>query len=194
MSLKERIYSVLVVSSAEKLNSALVSVLPESRYSPLVFVANVSAAKRMWAERSFDFLIINSPLPDSDGTRFAIDAAGSSGCSVMIMVRAELYTDIYDKLIDHGVFILAKPLSRTVLLSSLDWMAGTRERLRRLEKKTLSVEEKMQEIRLINRAKWFLITELSMDEPQAHRHIEKQAMDRCISKTAVAEEIIRKYS
>ena len=62
------------------------------------------------------------------------------------------------------------------------------------EKKTLSVEEKMEEIRIVNRAKWLLISELKMDEPQAHRYIEKQAMDRCISRKEIAEEIIRTYS
>jgi len=56
------------------------------------------------------------------------------------------------------------------------------------------VEEKMEEIRLVNRAKWLLISELKMDEPLAHRYIEKQAMDRCISKREVAEEIIKTYS
>ena len=73
-------------------------------------------------------------------------------------------------------------------------MAAVRERLRKLEKKTLSVEEKMEEIRLVNRAKWLLISELKMEEPQAHRYIEKQAMDRCVSKREVAEEIIKTYS
>jgi len=33
-----------------------------------------------------------------------------------------------------------------------------------------------------------------LDEPEAHRYIEKQAMDRCISKRIVAEEIIKTYS
>ena len=68
------------------------------------------------------------------------------------------------------------------------------ERLRRLEKKTLSVEEKMEEIRVVNRAKWLLISALQMEEPQAHRYIEKQAMDHSISKREVAEEIIRTYT
>ncbi|MBQ3894334.1 MAG: ANTAR domain-containing protein, partial [Clostridia bacterium] len=38
-----------------------------------------------------------------------------------------------------------------------------------------------------------LISELKMSEPDAHRHIEKQAMDRCISRRLVAEEIIKTY-
>ena len=66
--------------------------------------------------------------------------------------------------------------------------------MRKSEKKALSNEEKMEEIRIVNRAKWILIRELKLDEPEAHRYIEKQAMDRCISKRIVAEEIIKTYA
>jgi response regulator NasT len=52
----------------------------------------------------------------------------------------------------------------------------------------------MEEIRIVNRAKWLLISEIKMDEPNAHRYIEKQAMDRCVSKREIAEEIIQTYS
>ena len=79
------------------------------------------------------------------------------------------------------------------MTAALSWMRSARERLRRSEKKTLTLEEKMEEIRLVNRAKWLLISELKMTEPNAHRYIEKQAMDRCISRRQVAEEIIKTY-
>ena len=49
-------------------------------------------------------------------------------------------------------------------------------------------------IRLVNRAKWLLIDQLKMTEADAHRYIEKQAMDSCTSKKVVAEEIIGLYS
>ena len=48
----------------------------------------------------------------------------------------------------------------------------------------------MEEIRLVNRAKWLLIEQLKMTEAEAHRHIEKQAMDRCVTRRAVAEDIL----
>ena len=78
----------------------------------------------------------------------------------------------------HGVFTLPKQTSKPTLLTAINWMSSARERLRKLEKKTLSIEEKMEEIRIVNRAKWILIRELKLDEPEAHRYIEKQAMDR----------------
>ena len=193
MSLRERVYSVLVVSAAEKLNIALVPILREARCQPVKVVTSLPAARRAWSERDYDFVIINSPLPDDPGIRFAIDIGNTKGSVVLLLVRAELYEGVYDKAIEHGIFLLSKPLSRQILQIALDWMSGMRERLRKLEKKTLSVEDKMEEIRIVNRAKWLLISELKMDEPQAHRYIEKQAMDRCISRKEIAEEIIRTY-
>ena len=194
MSLKERVYSVLVVSAAESFNSALSTMLPESKYSPLRFETSISAAKRAFKDIAFDFVIINSPLPDDFGARFAIDASSSKSTVVLLIVRAEHHADIYDKVAEHGVFTIQKPLSKPVFSAALSWMASARERLRKTESKTLSIEEKMEEIRTVNRAKWLLISELKMDEPGAHRYIEKQAMDRCVSKKQIAEEIIKTYS
>ena len=194
MSLKERVYSVLIVSAAESFNDALSALLPNSKYSPTHFVSNISAAKRALAERAFDFVIINSPLPDDIGTRFAIDAGSSKETVVLLMVRAELQAEIYDKVAEHGVFVLPKPTSKPTMAIALSWLSSAREKLRKTEKKTLSIEEKMEEIRIVNRAKWLLISELKMDEQGAHRYIEKQAMDRCISKKVIAEEIIKTYS
>ena len=45
----------------------------------------------------------------------------------------------------------------------------------------------------MNRAKWLLIEELKMTEQEAHRYIEKQAMDRCVTKRVVAEQILSTY-
>ena len=54
-------------------------------------------------------------------------------------------------------------------------------------------EEKMDEIRLVNKAKWILISQLSMSEPESHRYIEKQAMDTRRDRTEIAQEVLENY-
>ena len=193
MSLLERVYRVLVVSASEKFNSTLIKMLPPARFEHVKKAASISAAGRTFSEWSFDMVIINAPLPDDQGLRFAIDACQNDRTIVLFIVRSENYSDVYAKLSPHGVFIVSKPLSRQTLESAVLWMTSARERIRKLEKKTLSIEEKMKEIRMVNRAKWLLISELKMDEPSAHRYIEKQAMDRCVTRMEIAETIIRTY-
>ena len=194
MGLKEQIYSVLVVSASENFNKALSSLLPVQHYEPVCYAANIGSARRILNEREFDFVIINSPLPDDIGTGLAVDVSISNGSVVLLIIRDDLIEDVQMKIAGDGVFTLAKPLSTQTFSMALGWMASTRERLRSMERKTISIEEKMKEIRYVNKAKWLLITEQKMDEPQAHRYIEKQAMDRCITRLKVAEEIIRTYS
>ena len=168
--------------------------LPEAVYSPVSFAANISSAKRVRAQRHFDFIIVNSPLPDGFGTEFAIDCAEAKSTLVLQLVKAELYDEIYAKVSPCGVFTLPKPLSRQSMINALHWMITAKAKLERLESKAVSIEDRMQEIRLVNKAKWLLIDKEKMDEPDAHRYIEKEAMNRCVSKRTVAQEIINKYN
>ena len=193
MNFEEHVYSVLIVSAAEKFITSVKELLPDFRYYSIEEETSTSGAKRALAERSYDFIIINSPLPDSDGIRFAIDTSSVKNAVVLIMVRNELYNEVFYKVSPYGAFTLPKPTSKQIITQALDWMVSTRERLRSLEQKSLSLDDKMQEIRVVNRAKWILISELKMTEGDAHRYIEKQSMDRCISKKAMAEEIIKIY-
>ena len=194
MSLEEKIYSVLIVSVSDAFNSALTPLLPESKFDPVRIETSVNAAKRTLAERPYDFIVINSPIPDDTGVRFAMDVSGLKTSVALLMVRSDIYAATYNRVAECGVYVLPKPTSKPIVSQAIDWMSATRERLKKFEKKTMSTEEKMQEIRIVNRAKWILIEQLKMTEPDAHRYIEKQAMDRCISKGEIADEIIKTYS
>lgn len=193
MVFSDQLYSVLIVSSAQKFNDTISQMLPNSEYYPVVFVGNIAAARREMVGRSFDFVIVNAPLPDDFGTRFAIDAGSKPGTVVLLLAKEDVYEEVNSRVVSQGVFTLSKPTSAQALRQGLKWMASARERLRRLEQKSATIEEKMEEIRLVNRAKWILIEQLKMTEQEAHRHIEKQAMDRCVSRKIIAEGIIKTY-
>ena len=47
--------------------------------------------------------------------------------------------------------------------------------------------EKIEELRLVNHAKWILIDRFNMSEKESHRYIEKQAMDYCCSCREIAQ-------
>lgn len=190
----EEAYSVLVVSSNSRFNDAIKPLLPYSEYYPVCFVSNIAAARREILARAYDFVIIHAPLPDDFGTRFAIDTSARTESVVLLLLKSDAYEQINAKVQPHGVFTLLVPTPVQTLKQGLKWMAATRERLRKMEKKAMTIEEKMEEIRQVNRAKWILIKQLKMTEEEAHHHIEKQAMDRCCSKKEIARSIIMAYS
>lgn len=187
---RDRVYSVLVVSAAAKFHTSLRGMLPEDRYEPLCAAGSVAEARRMLLERPFDIVIISAPLPDEFGTKLALHIIERSSAGVLLLVKAEHYPDLAARLSPQGILLLQKPTTPALLLQSMQLLCGTRERLRRMEEKTATIEEKMAEIRLVNRAKWRLIQERGLTEQEAHRYIEKQAMDRCVTRRMVAEEIL----
>lgn len=193
MPLKEYIYSVLIVSSSEHFNTSFPALLPQKDYSPVEIVQSISHARRKTAEKSYDLVIINAPLPDEFGRKFAIDISSDKKTVALLLVKGDIYDETYEKVLEHGVLTLRKPTSVPVMNQAMDWMRTINRRLGKLEKKTLTLEEKMSEIRIVNRAKWALIESCKMTEADAHRYIEKQAMDRCVTKREIAENILQTY-
>lgn len=193
MEFTERRYSVLLVSSSPKFNESMLALLPENRFYPVAAVSDVSSARRCLLESKYDIVIINAPLPDDFGTRLALNICDNSGTAVLLFVKAEHYPDINGRVSPFGVLVLPKPATSQAVSQSLQLLCGTRERLRRMEQKTASIEEKMEEIRIINRAKLLLMEQLKMTEKEAHRFIEKQAMDRCVTRITIAQSILSTY-
>ena len=190
-SLKEHIYSVLIVSTSDSFKTNIMKYLPEATYKPIFFARNIVEAQRETVERFYDLIIINSPISDDSGTKFAIDISSKKQSVVLLFVHSENYNDVYNKVSDFGVFTIRKPLIDQNVLQGLDFAKATRERIRNMDKKITTLEEKMADIKIVNRAKWVLINSKNMSEEDAHRYIEKQAMDRCVSKRIIAEEILK---
>ena len=186
-----RTYSVLSVAAAEKFHTSLRDLLPAGRYDPVHSAFDAAEARRRILESRYDIIVISAPLRDEFGTHLAQHFAENSGAGILLLVKPEYFSDVSAQVTPLGVLTLEKPTSPQLMQQCMELLCGTRERLRRMEQKSASIEDKMAEIRLVNRAKWVLIEKQGMSEQDAHRYIEKQAMDRCVSKRVVAEEILR---
>ena len=62
-----------------------------------------------------------------------------------------------------------------------------------VQKENVRLKKQIDDIRLINRAKYILMEYLSMTEAQAHRYLEKQAMDMRVTKAEIAKSILSTY-
>ena len=114
-------------------------------------------------------LTFSPEAPDApDAAALLPPAAG-----VLLLVKSEVFDDVYAKVVPYGVVTLQKPTSLQMVSQSLRVLCATRERLRQLEAKQVTVQEKIEEIRLVNRAKWLLIENLHLAEPDAHRYVER---------------------
>ena len=193
MATAKKKYRVLVAGSGDKIFDYISETLPRSSYDPVLRAGDAGEVRRMLLDSPVDIVIINTPLSDDFGVELALDLAeGAMG--VLLLVKNELFDQVCYKVEDSGVLTIGKPMTRQGFYSAVKLLSAMSARLSKMEKANRTLQEKMADIRVVNRAKWLLIEQLKMNEAEAHRHIEKQAMDRCISKREIALGIIKTYA
>ena len=192
MALEQIVYRAMIVSSSEKFAKEMGSLLSERSFQT-DSVTGASEARRRLQDRTYDFVIVNAPLRDEFGTRLCIDSSANSGTIAVIFASTDIYEEITQKTTHHGVFIIRKPSSQQTILQAVSLLISAREKIRAVEKKAGKAENKLEEIRIVNKAKWFLIDNEDMSENEAHKYIEKLAMDSGISKKQASQIIIDRY-
>ena len=156
-------------------------------------VRTAGEARRILIDRIFDLLVINAPLSDENGVRFALDEIGTKANQVILMVKREYADEIASKVEDYGVFTVEKPLSHAAFWLALKMTSAAYNRTRSYISENDRLKKSLADIRLVNRAKCLLIEKLGLSEEEAHREMEKQAMDHRLEKVELARRIIAKY-
>ena len=186
-----KLNSVLIVSGSERSRETLAEVFSLTRYAPVTTRGSAAEARRLMLEAPYSLVFINTPLPDEPGIQLALDLSSSRNCCVALIVSGDNFDQVNEQVEEAGVITLGKPVTAQQLRQAATMMSATRVKLADMEKKTATLEEKMEEIRLVNRAKWMLIERRGMDEATAHRYIEKLAMDARQTRLLVARSLIR---
>lgn len=185
--------SALIVSHSEKGIDFFANMLHSISCNKIVTVKTCGEARRLILERDFDICIINSPLTDESGENLSKDIAAKGLCQVILVVKNDFYDAISEKVEDLGVVTIAKPINRAIFWTALKMLKASANRMNRVQAENSKLTQKIEDIRLIDRAKCILISHVSMSEPDAHKYIERQAMDMRVSKRKIAESILKTY-
>jgi len=179
--------SVLTVSATDLFKGILTG------FALTAYVKNCGEARRMLLERDFDLAIINAPLRDETGEGLARTIAASGMCQVILAVAAEHFDEVSAACEGDGVLTIAKPINKAVFLSAINLARASQNRLLRVQAENARLKRQIQDIRVVDRAKHLLTAYLRISEQEAHRYIEKQAMDTRVPRRKVAEGIIKAY-
>lgn len=191
--LKEIMYKILVVSPNEKYVSSIKKLLPPDRIDIVDYASNISTARRMILESHYEIVIVNHFPVSGDGVAFSIDISEDYGVGVIIFVSYENYHEVFDKTHELGIFTIARPTTSETLIQVFRLLCLTRERIHSLDNKKVSIKERLEIIRLVDEAKLKLIKYVHLSEDEAHKYIERQAMQLRITKKESALIIIDKY-
>lgn len=183
----------LIISNTENSIAYFTEMLNAASCGNIVTLHSCTEARRHLLDYEFDLVIINAPLRDETGEDLAREIASRGSSQVILVVKSEYFDAVSAVCEGDGVLTVAKPINKTVFWSTLKLVRAAQSRIVRMQTENSKLKQKIEDIRVIDRAKCLLISYLNMTEQEAHRYIEKQAMDMRLGKRAIAQEILKTY-
>ena len=183
----------LVVCSSPKGGEYYTGLLHDCGVEEVRTALTGAQARRLFADCDFELVVIHARLRDESGVELAELAAARTAAGVLFVARSPLVDQAAERVEQYGVIALDWPLESRVFYQAVRVASTARRRLLGLAESAPAGKRRTEEAILVERAKRALMQVLHMTEPQAHRYIEKQAMDRRITRREVASAIIEMY-
>ena len=184
---------VFVISSNENFHRYVRENLPDGDFTVSGDAFSCTEARQKMMGNRCAVVLINIPLADECGTELAGDLAENTAASVIAVVKNEQETAFRQSLEPTGIFVLGRPFPHSSFHQALYDAASTYARMQIISQENQRLQIKLIDLRIVNRAKYALIQYLGMTEEQAHKYIERMAMDQRISKRKAAENILKTY-
>ncbi|MBQ2758297.1 MAG: ANTAR domain-containing protein [Clostridia bacterium] len=185
--------NILVASGGIKFYNSLLTLIPQTTGIKAHFANSSSDAKRILLTHSIQAVIVNTPLSDGFGLDFAINCAVDKDYPLLMLISKDFYEQVNLKTVNTGILTLQKPTSAETLSQSLNLLTATAKKLRSFRTTDGKENASITQLKVISRAKLILIGSFSMTEEQAHKYIERRAMESRKSKLSIAEAIINSY-
>jgi len=185
--------SALIVSRTEKSVSLFSEALSAASIDQITVLASAGEARRTLVEKDFDLVIIDAPLPDEPGEKLSRHIAVKTMSQVLLAVNSEHFNAVSAVCQEDGILTISKPFNKEFLWAAFSFAKSMSSKLKRMQDENQKLKQKIEDIRIIDKAKCLLISRLKLTEQEAHRFIEKQAMDLRSTKRIIAEGILKMY-
>lgn len=186
---------ILVVSSDQKTSEILVNILHDSfRILPKVVESAYQAKMRLESNCYYELVIINTPLMDEVGINFAQSIIEKTAANCILLVKQEIVEKISEPAEKLGIILIGKPFNKTMLYQVIKTVNIAVSRSLKLYHEKMRLEERICEIKVIDKAKFMLMEYKNMTENEAHYYLGQYAMTKRKKRSIVVSEIIDKLS
>lgn len=181
---------ILLITNTDSSEGFIKELLMNASYNKIWTAYNYSDGTNLLDVHPFDLVIINAPMRDELGDRLAKYAAHRTYTSILFIARETVYAMNHDMLTKFGILCVKKPVAVKPFQQLLKVVESTCVQVSKLEKHKVECRERIDEIRLVDAAKWHLISQFNISESQATRTFELFAIDRKVSRLTAADLIL----
>ena len=185
---------LLFVQDSAAEPAALGAFAAEQPALALVTADGLDEAERKLAQLDPALVVWQCDAPGLPALRQCVRLAEGSEAVFLLLVRPGTYEVAWQFVQAAGICVMSWPAPQEVFRQTLRNLLLLKKSLRAMQEKTDQLQSQLQDMKRIQKAKSLLMNQLGMSEADAHRWIEKAAMDRCVKKREIAETIIRMYA
>ncbi len=183
---------ILIVSKTPASIEKLSDIIEKCGAQLIKGVLSARDAAEKLDETEYDIIVINAPLADDSGLSLA-QKARAKDVGIVLLINSDVVDKVQEVTEELGAFLVEKPINPPLLIQGIRFVAAAQKRYISLRLENSRLAQKVEDIKVINRAKCCLMQTLNLSESAAHRYIEKQAMDTRKPKRHVAERILKTY-
>lgn len=193
MNLPLHTVSAMLVSASEAQTKRISALLTRARIVPFEHTGSARQALERFDAGGIDGVLIAEPVTGSSGQELALQLK-KRRCMAVLLLAEPAHAEATAALLEQsGVLVLPNDAPEPLIVQTIRLLTAVRIQLEQMQHKTEKLEAKVADIRIINRAKLLLVQHLQMTEAEAHKYIEKQAMNTSKPRRTIAENIIRTY-
>ena len=159
-------------------------------FSDMIQVRSLGEAVMKTANRQVGAVFAFMPFTDGKSIDDAAGFAEKRFVPLCVFVGTELYPETAYRMKGRYAFVLSYPIQAGMLIQTANILISSRIYVSRLSAERDSLQDKLTDMSVINRAKLLLVEKRRYTEEQAHHALEKAAMDRGISKRKAAEAVL----
>ena len=184
---------VLLLSKKGKGKNTLIAYLLEMGDYQVTSTQSGENGRKLFLADEYDLILINTPLEDEFGDETAAVVSSRTASGVIIFIKNSQLDSVSEKMEKAGVMVVGKPLVKGMLVQAVNFAQVVKQRIITLQRENERLAGRLDAVKAVNKAKWVLVKYLNMSEEQAHKYIERQAMERRMSKGEVARRILKTY-
>lgn len=184
----------MIVDSSEKNRNALGDFLKTKFHFQVTFASSGAEAKRKWNGTIYGIILVNAPLSDEFGSELLLQAVGNTTAGLVLLAKNDMVPELRAKLGEHGIFVVGKPLQKDDFCQTIYMALGIYRRMGAIVREKQKLERRLEDVKMTEKAKFILMQQLCISENDAHKIMEKRAMDNRVTKREVAEEVLEQYT
>ena len=137
----------LILSGSEKGLDVLTDFLKKCGFQSISVLTSGSEARRHLSQTNLEYelILINTPLKDEFGHQLALKLAKTTCAGVLLICKNEIAEEMTNKTIDYGIFVISKPLNKTVLHQAIRLSAAMNARMLLMKQDYKKLQNKLEE-------------------------------------------------